>query len=62
MSYIYHQVTVLAYKILIEKTMYYQSTIREQNNYNIVTTCIDKLNNHLSRGSEVQYNDVKLQI
>ena len=42
--------------------MYYQYTKPEQNNYNIVTKDIDKLNNHLSRGSEEQYNDVKLQM
>ena len=42
--------------------MYYQYTIREYNNYNIVTKYIDKLNNHLSRGFEKQYSDVKLQI
>ena len=29
MSYIYHQVAILAYKILIKKHMYYQYTIRE---------------------------------
>ena len=30
--------------------------------YNIVTKYIDKLNNHLSRSSEEQYNEVKLRI
>ena len=29
MFYIYHQVEILAYKILIKKYMYYQYTIRE---------------------------------
>ena len=29
MSYIYHQVEILAYKILVKKHMYYQYTIRE---------------------------------
>ena len=29
MSYIYHQVEILAYKILVKKPMYYQYTIRE---------------------------------
>ena len=57
MSYIYHQVAILAYQIL----MYYQYTIREWNNYNIVTKYVDKLNNHLSRGSEEHNNDAKLQ-
>ena len=42
--------------------MCYQYTIREKNNCNIVTTYVDKLNNHLSRGPEEQYNDAKLQI
>ena len=36
----------------LKKHMYYQCTIRELNNYNIVTKNIDKLNNHLSRGPE----------
>ena len=30
--------------------------------YNIVTKYVDKLDNHLSRGSEDQYNDANLQI
>ena len=34
--------------------MYYQYIIGEKNNYNIVTKYMDKLNNHLSRGSEEQ--------
>ena len=41
--------------------MYYQYTIREKNNYNIVTKYIDKLNNHLSRRSEERYKNIKLQ-
>ena len=61
MSYIYHQVKILAYKILIQN-MYYQYTIQEYNNDNIMPKYIDNLNNHLSRGSEEQYNVVKLQI
>ena len=42
--------------------MYYQYTIQELNNYNVMTKYVDKLNNHLSRVSEEQYNDKKLQI
>ena len=62
MPYIYHQVAILAYKILIKKHMYYQYTIREKNNYNIVTKYVDRLNNLFSKGPEDQYNDAKLQI
>ena len=46
MSSIYDEVSILAYKILIKKHMYSESTIREWNNYNIVTKYVDKLNNH----------------
>ena len=42
--------------------MYYQYTIREKNNYNIVTKYVDRLNNLFSKGPEDQYNDAKLQI
>ena len=42
--------------------MDYQYTVREQGSYNIVTKYIDKLNNHSPRGSEEQYNEMKLQM
>lgn len=72
MSYIYHQVTILVYEILI-KNMYYQHTTKEWNNYdivnnynivnnhNIVTKYMDKLI-HLSKGLEEQDDNVKLQM
>ena len=42
--------------------MYYQYTIREQNNHNIATKYTGKPNNYSSRDSEEQYNNAKLQI
>lgn len=44
MSYIYHQVTILVYEILI-KNMYYQHTTKEWNNYDIVNN-YNIVNNH----------------
>ena len=62
MSYIYHQVTIMAYKILIKNICIINTPYGNKNIYDTVTKCKYKLNNHLSRGSEEQYNDVKLQI
>ena len=51
MTYIYHEVTILAYKILI-KHISIINTPYGNKTYNIVAKYIDKLNNHLSRSSE----------
>ena len=61
MFYIYHQVTILANKILIKNISIINAPYGNKS-YNIGTRYIDQLNNHLSRGSEEQYIDAKLQI
>ena len=42
--------------------MRYEYNTREKSDYNIGAKSADKINNHLSRGSEEQYSDAKLQI
>ena len=59
MSFIYHQVTILVYKILI-KYICITNTPYGIKIYNIVTKYIDNHNIHLSRGSEGQCNNTKL--
>ena len=57
---IYLQVTIMVYKILF-KNMCIMNTPYGKSNYNTVTKYIDELDIHLSRGSEEQCKNVKLQ-